>query len=128
MLNPKKLRSENYIYSSLTDSVVQVNIKLLRLIESEIRVKGETTYKGIPITEELLLKSGFVKSKYLNHILFSKLNSVGENHSEIIVDMSDGLKVFLDINGFAIEIDCKYIHKLQNLYYDITTEELQIKL
>lgn len=37
--------------------------------------------------------------------------------------------VFITTNGFNdIEISCDYLHQLQNLYFELTNEELEIKL
>ena len=129
MLKVKDLRVGNYIYSSLTKSVVEVSTKVLRLMESEIRVKGETTYKGIPITEDLLLKCGFSRGLYIDNLFFTKLDVVNGDYSEIIIDMSDGnVEVHLDINNFSIEVECKHLHQLQNLYHSVTGKELEVKL
>ena len=129
MLKVKDLRVGNYICSSLTKSVVEVSTKVLRLMESEIRVKGETTYKGIPITEDLLLKCGFSRGLYIDNLFFTKLDVVNGDYSEIIIDMSDGnVEVHLDINNFSIEVECKHLHQLQNLYHSVTGKELEVKL
>lgn len=128
MLKVKDLRVGNYIYSSLTESVVEVSTKVLRLMESEIRVKGETTYKGVPITEDILLKCGFSRGLYIDNLFFTKLDIVNGDYSEIIIDMSDCLEVHLDINNFSIKVECKYLHQLQNLYYSVTGKELEVKL
>lgn len=90
-------------------------------------IKEETLYetpisqiKPIILTEEWLIKFGFernnldenntwlnLKYRYLN---FSSDESVNFN------------KVYLSLN--KMDITCKYVHQLQNLYFALTGEEL----
>ena len=72
-------------------------------------------YEPIPLTEEWLLKFGF-KSK-----------SYGYGDSEW-KQWNNGK---ITLNGFRETlsgVDCEYIHQLQNLYFALTGEELEIKL
>jgi hypothetical protein len=74
-------------------------------------------YQPIPLTEEWLLKFGFKKTNNWNNVQYTKgimqirnLNTLflyGRNHSQI---------------------DFKYVHTLQNLYFALTGEELTIEL
>lgn len=70
----------------------------------------------IPITEEWLLKFGFEKIENLDCLEFYK----------------DDVSFFINLNGIYLKyvtarIHIKHIHQLQNLYFDLTGEELTIK-
>jgi hypothetical protein len=67
----------------------------------------------IPLTEEWLLKFGFVKDK--------TDNTYYKGDFEIL------LPVYFKWKGSIIKPK-KYVHKLQNLYYELENEELSIKL
>lgn len=90
--------------------------------------------ESIPITNEWLLKFGFVQEKNSNDFIITlrpedtSLN-LGENDDET------GFYVLLcqkDEDGFTghdtIQMfhDLKYVHELQNLYYTLTRKELEI--
>jgi len=70
---------------------------------------------GIPLTEEILLKCG----------LHPKVNYIKG------LQICDG-KAFFSDNEFGHkqedEIECKYLHQLQNLYFALTGEELNVEL
>lgn len=78
-------------------------------------------FKAIPLTEEWLVKFGF------SHI--SK-NDYQSPYEFLIFDIK--LLCFADIQGDDEErifspIEVKYVHQLQNLYFALTGEELEIK-
>ncbi len=80
-------------------------------------------FEGITITEEWLLKFGFIKSNldgdnaWLN-LRYRYLNFTSDESVEF-------KKVYLTIN--KMDIICSYVHQLQNLYFILTGEELTIK-
>lgn len=75
----------------------------------------------IPVTEELLLKSGLLKSPYSGKIFMIK----GERCECIYYVEGKVLDVRSDNNRASIT--CKYLHQLQNAYYLATGKELEIK-
>ena len=84
---------------------------------SELRSSCVTSLSGIPLTEEWLLKFGFVQYlliwRYKGFTIASSLNNG------------------YGLTGYCIEnifpINCLYVHQLQNLYFALTNEELTIK-
>lgn len=79
--------------------------------------------KPIPLTEEILLKCGFRKTnlegydvhfKYTNPLLRSDITAIYNS------DFS------LKLDGVARGI--KYLHRLQNLFFDLTGKELEVEL
>lgn len=75
-------------------------------------------FKGIPLTEEWLLKFGleerYVKNEWSWHL--NKWNSYTE------IRKTEGGFKFLD--GYP---EIKYVHQLQNIYFALTGEELMLK-
>lgn len=67
----------------------------------------------IPLTEELLLKCGFEKHKWG---IITYYNSLLE------------LDADFHLKGVDYNIQVKYLHQLQNLYFDFTGEELEVNL
>ena len=70
----------------------------------------------VPITEEWLRKLGFV-AEGINYHTFSK------NGSTVLLQ-TDGRVFYLTT---CSDVEFKYVHQLQNLYYAITGNELTIK-
>ena len=78
-------------------------------------------YELIPITQEWLLKFGFIKRNEYEFDFWQnsmwKLKEYKNKKYYILFHCSD-------------EVDCtliKYVHSLQNLYFALTGEDLQIK-
>jgi hypothetical protein len=68
--------------------------------------RKDKDYEPIPLTEEWLLKFGFIW------------------HGDIKI-LKGYLNNYVDGNG---ETHLKYVHQLQNLYFALTNEELKIEL
>lgn len=82
--------------------------------------------KPIPLTEEILLKCGFVytdeENEYMSLI-------VGFNSKLISSDKSANFNsVWLHKEIPYTLMEFKYLHQLQNLYFTLTNQELQINL
>jgi hypothetical protein len=75
----------------------------------------------IPLTEEWLLRFGFIRDN-------KEILSLKENENEFIFFL-EGNHVIIDkqqgqqLSG--ISIDCEYVHQLQNLYFALTGKELE---
>jgi hypothetical protein len=72
----------------------------------------------IPLTEEWLIKYGF---KYDGHTYYSKKIDKDTQFS-IIVDIGREKGYLVNIGIKLIKLD--YVHKLQNLYFELRDEEL----
>ena len=77
-------------------------------------------YKPIPLTEEILLKCRFKKDTkgvlVLNKNIYSLILWGGE------------VSVYLKIDESVLSIEINYLHQLQNLYFALTGQELEINL
>ncbi len=79
-------------------------------------------FKPIQLTEEWLLKFGFVKSKVSSQFDKEKLTI------QIANELEYHKKGRVYFNSWAIlEESIKYVHQLQNLYFALTGEELTFK-
>lgn len=74
------------------------------------------TCKGIELTEEIILKCGFDKQGFY---------FLNRNSALMQMEISLSRKCFI---SSLLTIEIKHIHQLQNLYYALTGEELQINL
>jgi hypothetical protein len=87
--------------------------------------------EGIPLTQELLVKCGFIKCA-LNYMPEAYELDLGEglNKNDLLRIDLDGMA---DLIGYTpneavqIKYKVKYLHQLQNLYFAMTGEELPIK-
>lgn len=79
-------------------------------------------YSGIPLTPEILEKCGFEQDEFITRDFFKQgfFNFKAVNHYE------DGFLVICNFMQGGIKV--KYLHQLQNLYFALSGEELNIKL
>lgn len=77
-------------------------------------------YKGIPLTEEWLLKFGFYKNDE-NYYVKENQTSI-----DLIKILFDEFNFYAENRGVVLR-EIKYIHQLQNLYFTLTGEELKIQ-
>jgi hypothetical protein len=91
---------------------------------SKNKVNGSniTEFKPIELTPEILEKCGFIKQEngwYKFNILEDYINLYFERLT----------KTELSISGLGIKMPhIQYLHQLQNLYFALTGEELEINL
>ena len=70
-------------------------------------------FKPIPLTEEWLLKFGFEK-------LTKRFRKEVNGYWYTVWDSGQ-----FDVDNKAISFNCKYVHQLQNLYFDLTGEDIK---
>lgn len=137
-IQANELRIGNLLkYGGIDTKITHLDIRYLAIKES---LKKDTSiYQPILLTEEWLLKAGFVKYQWMNgyfiNTIFGDLmiqfykTEIHLFFTKISYD-SQGMKFYgrKFINNKTSFTDCKYIHQLQNLYYCLCGEELTIKL
>jgi hypothetical protein len=105
------------------DTIITINWKHIR---NCVEQPNHGTYKPIPLTEEILLKAGFEKSgegifnhDYFNGVYF-EIDSefIGNDNENICGDFDECVHIRMP----------KELHKLQNIVFDLTGKELEIKL
>lgn len=108
-MEANELRIGNYVLDSYNGKITRINWQEIKWIQ-----EVTDRYASIELTEEILLKCGFIPC------------SIIDNHFNIsgmcIWKCND---MFLcDKNGIHI----KHLHQLQNLYFALTGKELEIDL
>ena len=123
MIKANELRSGNLVQGKslsiprlqiINDGVTRITAYGIHVIESE----QYTNYKPIPLTEEWLIKCGFkfqniLKKAYQRNLYLYKGFGIYEVKPK---------------EFFYKEIQIKYVHQLQNLYFALTGDELEINL
>jgi hypothetical protein len=94
----------------------RVNYRMIEMI-----VKNEAEFDPIKLTEEILLKSCVRQDvkKFLFKVL-DGYNWVEERNGEYLW--------FINRFDFHLKAPLKYVHQLQNLYFALTGEELNVEL
>ena len=104
-MKPNELRIGNYV----NDSIGLITIGL------NGNIKFADAYHPIPLTEEWLLKFGFV-GNYKTY--YSNINLICELHFDEFNNQFDCV-----LDRYSITT-IQYVHELQNLYFALTNEEL----
>lgn len=115
-MKASELRIGNYVYDTL-GKVNKIDLEAITYIVKELH----NQVKPIPLTEEWLLKFGFVKSKVSSQFDKEKLTI------QIANELEYHKKGRVYFNSWAIlESQPKYVHELQNIFFSLTSEELTI--
>jgi hypothetical protein len=117
MIKANELRIGNFFYPDVDgDAYAQITAKdILELYSDPI----DDYYKALPLTEEWLIKFGFEKVE--NGCLFKNIINYW---NFFLWEKSDYID--LVINKSSIRLSIKYVHQLQNLYFSLTGEELEV--
>ena len=83
-------------------------------VENKEGIEEFCSFQKIPITEEWILKLGFIKDEILEFYRNDKSNST------IIIDYD-----FICLLGYS-HVKIKYVHQLQKLYFALTQRELTV--
>ncbi len=78
--------------------------------------------KGIPLTEDILLKAGAKKVNHINGYSFWTFSDSKINKAH--VDIYDGKTRYY---GYSVN-HCKHLHTLQNLFKSLTGNDLKIEV
>jgi len=116
MIDARDLRIGNLVYSPMMND----NFKISNLTD-----EYNPTCQPIPLTEEWLVRLGFQKE---SKEYFIKIN----NHSNLLLFYStfhDKYYYFADVERrqYNSTLPMLYVHQIQNLYYSLTGQELEMK-
>jgi hypothetical protein len=127
----KDLRFGNWVKGHLTGIYLQVNWLVMKHMEDgniqSVYTPDIPVYEPIPLTPETLVKAGFKRDKqghyrrYLQKGRFFVLR--GTKYDYKSDSHIDCLKVM-----YYDDMNVKHVHQIQNLYFALTGEELEISL
>lgn len=104
-MEARELRIGNWVYRKSINQNVRISINSFNDL---------TDYEPIELTEEILLKCGFVNCGILENHFYIKGMLVWKCEEMFIHDKTG--------------VQLKHLHQLQNLYFALTNEELIINL
>lgn len=121
---------KNYINGKQRTVIHREVVKILAIdsVNNRVLIKTNQTRKNhtwvsidaispVPLTEERLLKCGFEDNKHRGYFLYTE-------QSSMICIYKDGS---VKINDRYIDYKINHLHRLQNLYFEIADQELEIK-
>lgn len=122
-MKAKELRIGNWVNGmfNTNDGLIEKPFQISHIVISEI-AEGVSDYTPIPLTEEWLVKFGFVKDHSYDDVYFdinvvNRWLTINDNQFHI---SDDRLSVVDD----EYWTDIYYVHQLQNLYFALTNKEL----
>lgn len=125
-MKANELRINNYLYNDRV--VVKIDARTIFDIWDN---KGLKNYKPIPLTEEWLLKFGFEESSLgLNADGYEREPKINRRRSIGLYEWDEMWFVTFreDIGIDHVDLnEIEHVHQLQNLYFALTNEELELK-
>ena len=128
MIQPHELRIGNMVNTiygittiiGVVDNGLEDYAMFIRTDSGHLHRTDGTKSTPIPLTEEWLIKAGFVG----NEFKVFRLNDfkIGLNGDDIVHQQ------YTCIYKQAISVKVKHLHQLQNLYYCLCGEELKIEI
>lgn len=129
MIKPNELRIGNLVLKTLDWDIpfnIEWNDKVIKWNESYWYLIGKGTiflddFEPISLTEEWLLKFGFKNESENRQYCLGK--------KDLLINLDNGF-YFSEWNGNWIihkGIEIKYVHQLQNLYFSLMGEELEVR-
>ena len=133
MIEANELRIGNLVYDNFDVSNPYV-VTIFSLDDFIAISHGCNKYQPIPLTEEWLVKCGFVKDSKIEYLMGHINNTYTKSY--LIIGTYDNVFSpcvrMYDRDDWAyyeeIGENIKYLHQLQNLYFALTGEELTINL
>lgn len=109
------------------------DIRMIAVRDFQIAVEwGADCYQPIPLTEDILLKCGFQKMIVDSYLKQDDITMFTKGYIELSSDLHLLYYTFDDRHDVwyyeILDRQIKYLHELQNLYFALSGEELQIKL
>jgi hypothetical protein len=122
MIQANELRIGN-LYNQF-GNIHQVNGHIIS--ELEKAPQGQLWCKPIPLTEEWLIKFGFEKDDVFDKF-FTYLPIHDLCMDKLSFRVNEGFICYEGIKYRTLLKNIQYVHSLQNLYFALTNQELEIK-
>ena len=143
-MKANELRLGNYVFYGAPINGGCVEVHSIKILTHRIDINGrpQSYFEPIPLTEEILFKCGFEKVKnkdkedlreYIGHTVQKARYAIFDTDIFITkVDKRGLLHRSIDCDFMVLfyhkSIPIKYLHQLQNLYFALTGQELEINL
>lgn len=115
------LQDNNKLSFLQVDQIIETGFSCKVLDRSVYPLKRGWKAVGVEITKEILLSIGFYNKN--GSVYYTELN----NYSEIRFVINEGpLMCAVSHMGVSTIIPVKYLHQLQNLYFILTGEKLDV--
>jgi hypothetical protein len=132
MINANELRLGNLVLHKYNGKISMVPCNYFHF---DLLGKGDTaSFYPVVLKPELLLKRGFIENKDYplapqSRELILVLPVIGNNKNEIYGYVKNNGECFVRaaVNGAVASNNFFHLHQLQNLFYMLTGEELQLK-
>lgn len=126
MIQANELRIGNWIYWDIPEKkgVFHKVLAVKSNIPNTLPISlGESydDFSGIPLTHQILEKCGFVVTRTTAH----PNNIWTLKHEEGVFELEEIKLFFLCSSQYEVQV--KYLHQLQNLYFCLSGEELNFK-
>lgn len=120
----------NRLFEGSTPEAIIVDTRILWMMQ---KPDGHFTFEAIPLTEKILLKCGAKELDNSEELENHNHFKVGGSEMYVCADNGNGYanegKALLLVRGIPYtSYPCKHLHQLQNLYFALTSQELQINL
>lgn len=111
----------NVTHKGITEKIISVSIK---------DIMNHQNLNPIPLTEEWLLKFGFIfdENKGFDYINDDgEISNIEDNPLWYKNYSQKRFCVYLKKLTCYVSLNCKYVHDLQNCYFIVTGQELELK-
>lgn len=127
-LKETELRINNLIYDVNNNLCCVSNLRKDLIIAKYLGIGsalgGVEDFKGVPLSEDILLRLGFEIDSVDRPILHADLKIINPVTKDFMMELKNVGDGWFYRNGY-FKID--YVHQLQNLYHSLTGEELTFK-
>jgi hypothetical protein len=132
MINPNELRLGNYIMQKLDNRILTVACTYDHF---ELLANSGKDFFPVVLKAEILEKAGFIENKDYPLLPDARefklvLPVIGNNKNEILAYVKNNKECFgrAVVNGLVSSNNFYHLHQLQNLYYALTNEEINLKI
>jgi hypothetical protein len=124
MVSVNELRIGNWIQTSVPQ---KVTIQIMEFLCNNM-IPDKSVIKSIPVSPYILEKAGYQKNQLTGIWINEK--SIDDHFKSMLIELDEELFLFtIYDNGKEVsKIPLKTVHQLQNLYFELTGEELHIQL
>src|SRR4051812_34349543 len=132
MINANELRLGNYIMQKINNRILTVRCSYEHF---ELLSKSDKDFFPILLKAETLEKIGFTENKDYPLLPAARefklvLPVIGSHKNEILAYIKNNKECFgrAVVNGLVSSNNFYHLHQLQNLYYALTNEEMEVRI